>query len=236
MANRVKVLNHLRNPAARVQQLVSEDGAVLGLGYRASTDQYCPPAGGMTIERTDLLHLEDSITRLRNALQQVRAAEIARGVNLVGPHRDELELSLGSLPVRGFASHGESWSVALALRLGAFEILGGTDPDPSRHPVLILDDVFAELDQRRRAALVNYIVKIEQVFITVAVAADLPPDIKGARYLVEKETNTGSTIIEIGNDEAEVVDLTSTAEVITKAPAQMASADNALRVGNDSDE
>ena len=82
-------------------------------------------------------------------MRRRRNQEIERGVCLVGPHRDDLELTLGTGPAKGYASHGESWSLALALRLGAFELLRGEGSEP----VLILDDVFAELDARRRRAL-----------------------------------------------------------------------------------
>src|SRR6202030_4570245 len=88
-------------------------------------------------------------TALLKALAGVRASELDRGVCLVGPHRDELELFVGGLPARGYASHGESWSLALALRLGSFALLR----DGQEDPVLILDDVFAELDTGRRDRL-----------------------------------------------------------------------------------
>jgi DNA replication and repair protein RecF len=101
-------------------------------------------------------------------------------VCLVGPHRDELELSIGGLPARGYASHGESWSMALALRLAAFEVLraGGEDP------VLILDDVFAELDAGRRDRLAGLVAGADQVLVTAAVGADVPAELAGRRLTV----------------------------------------------------
>jgi DNA replication and repair protein RecF len=111
-------------------------------------------------------------------LGKVRQQEIDRGVSLVGPHRDELELVLGEAPAKGYASHGESWSFALALRLGGYELLR----DDGVEPVLVLDDVFAELDRRRRAALARVAVAAEQVLVTAAVADDVPGELAGARF------------------------------------------------------
>jgi DNA replication and repair protein RecF len=107
---------------------------------------------------------------LRANLERLRRAELERGVCLVGPHRDELELRIGDLPARGYASHGESWSLALALRLAAFDLLRADGDDP----VLLLDDVFAELDTGRRDRLAELAVGAEQVIVTAAVAADVP--------------------------------------------------------------
>jgi DNA replication and repair protein RecF len=101
-----------------------------------------------------------------------RNAELERGVCLVGPHRDDLELRLGDQPAKGFASHGESWSMALALRLGSYELLRAEGSDP----VLLLDDVFAELDTARREALAAAAESAEQVLVTAAVLDDIPRD------------------------------------------------------------
>ena len=109
-----------------------------------------------------------------------RGDELDRGISLVGPHRDEVVLSVGQLPAKGYASHGESWSLALALRLAAFELLR-TDGDD---PVLILDDVFAELDQGRRQQLADLVSGAEQVLVTAAVADDVPAELKGQRFVV----------------------------------------------------
>ncbi|HUY44850.1 MAG TPA: DNA replication/repair protein RecF [Streptosporangiaceae bacterium] len=115
---------------------------------------------------------------LREALARSRPEELERGVCLVGPHRDDLELSIGELPARGYASHGESWSMALALRLSSYELLraGGDDP------VLLLDDVFAELDAGRRDRLASLVADAEQVLVTAAVPADVPAGLLGARF------------------------------------------------------
>lgn len=125
----------------------------------------------------DLGNLEKE---LRAALERLRRAELERAVCLVGPHRDELELGIGELPARGYASHGESWSLALALRLAAFGLLRADGEDP----VLMLDDVFAELDAGRRDRLAELAGQAEQVVVTAAVAADVPARLAGTCYRV----------------------------------------------------
>lgn len=116
-------------------------------------------------------------------LSASRREEIDRGVTLVGPHRDELILSIGELPARAYASQGEAWSVALALRLASFDLLTADDTDP----VLLLDDVFAELDSERRERLAVQVSKAEQIIVTAAVAADVPEVLSGSRYDVMGE-------------------------------------------------
>ena len=111
-------------------------------------------------------------------LARVRPQEVERGVNLVGPHRDDLELQLNDLPLRGYASHGEGWSAALALRLASYDLLSADGAEP----VLILDDVFAELDVARRDQLATIASKAEQVLISSAVIGDVPEALAGARY------------------------------------------------------
>src|SRR5262249_43637787 len=117
---------------------------------------------------------------LRQALARVRRTELERGVCLVGPHRDELELRIGELPTRGYASHGESWSLALGLRLAAYDLLrsGGDDP------VLILDDVFAELDSGRRGGLAGWVAGAGRVLVTAAGRVDVPAELAGRRFEV----------------------------------------------------
>jgi DNA replication and repair protein RecF len=117
---------------------------------------------------------------LREALAARRRAELERGVSLVGPHRDELELQIGGLPARGYASHGESWSLALALRLAAYQLLRSAGEDP----VLVLDDVFAELDSERRERLADLVRDADQVLVTAAVPQDVPAGLSGVRYEV----------------------------------------------------
>jgi DNA replication and repair protein RecF len=121
---------------------------------------------------------------LAAALARSRPDEVERGVTLIGPHRDDLMLTIdygsGPLPAKGYASHGESWSFALAVKLASFELLRADGIEP----VLLLDDVFAELDSARRAHLASVAVTAEQVLITAAVAADVPSELGGVRYTV----------------------------------------------------
>ena len=115
--------------------------------------------------------MEELHDELLASLEAVRVNEIERGISLVGPHRDDVVLTLGQLPAKGYASHGESWSFALGLRLAAYRLLRH---DLGEDPVLILDDVFAELDSGRRERLATLIADCEQVLITAAVAGDVP--------------------------------------------------------------
>ena len=117
---------------------------------------------------------------LLKKINEVSYQERERGISLVGPHRDDLLLNLGEHPVKGFASHGESWSIALSLRLASYLLLKA-DGD---NPILILDDVFSELDQSRRERLAKLTESTEQTFITVAVANDLPEGLTGKKYNV----------------------------------------------------
>lgn len=115
---------------------------------------------------------------MRAELARNRRAELERGVSLVGPHRDDLVLRLGDMPARGYASQGESWSLALGLRLAAYGLLRGDGVEP----VLVLDDVFAELDIVRRARLAELVAPSEQALVTAAVADDVPEELSGARF------------------------------------------------------
>ena len=110
-----------------------------------------------------------------------RQEELRRGLTLIGPQRDDFSIRLGPIPAKGYASHGESWSIALALRLAAFDVLKSDGEDP----VLILDDVFAELDVARRQRLAERLVGANQVLITAAVDADIPAELSGSRFRVD---------------------------------------------------
>ena len=123
---------------------------------------------------------------LAAAMADRRSDEIARGVSLVGPHRDDVLLSLGVLPAHGYASHGESWSLALALRLGSLALLRSDGVEP----VLVLDDVFAELDSTRRERLASMVSGAEQVLVTAAVGGDVPAVLAGRRFRVAGGTVT----------------------------------------------
>ncbi len=176
LAERLALVDALRPYVGKAYETVAR-GATrddADLEYRASFD-----LEGRT-SRDDLTEaLLAEVERRRND-------ELDRGVSLVGPHRDELLLSLGHgpddarLPVKGYASHGESWSFALALRLASYDLLRADGDDP----ILILDDVFAELDTERRAQLAELVAGAEQVLVTAAVAADVPEALAGVRYAV----------------------------------------------------
>lgn len=124
---------------------------------------------------------DDISTKFKNELALRHKDEVDRGLTLVGPHRDELEITLSAMPAKGYASHGQSWSIALAMRLATFNVLREHDDDP----ILILDDVFAELDQRRRARLLSSLNNVEQTLITAAVVEDLPEGLAGEQILLE---------------------------------------------------
>lgn len=123
---------------------------------------------------------ESLAAALLEQLAARRSAELERGVCLVGPHRDDLVLTLGPMPAKGYASHGESWSFALALRLAAYDLLRG-ETDDGGEPVLVLDDVFAELDDHRRDRLATLVAGAGQVLVTAAVADDVPAALSGVR-------------------------------------------------------
>ena len=153
---------------------VSKDQGELALAYRSSLGQALPDTRDRALLSAALL----------SELARMRSQELERGVSLVGPHRDDLVLSLGSLPVKGYASHGEAWSVALALRLASYELLRADGADGDGEPVLVLDDVFAELDTGRRERLATLVQGAEQVIVTAAVPGDVPEQLLGGRYNV----------------------------------------------------
>jgi DNA replication and repair protein RecF len=177
LAGRMRLVAALRPHVTAAYQAVSGGpaGEASGMSYRSS-------ALNNSGEFDDVPALETAPVEkaLLKALAGARASELDRGVCLVGPHRDELELSVGGLPARGYASQGESWSLALALRLASFALLREGREDP----VLILDDVFAELDAGRRDRLAALVAHAEQVLITAAVPADVPDMLTGARFTV----------------------------------------------------
>ncbi|MGV8849181.1 MAG: DNA replication/repair protein RecF [Propionibacteriaceae bacterium] len=166
-----------------------------GAGSQAADGLGTPPGLGNLVlgEAADVAEpafvplTRDEIAEvLRARMSERRSEEIARGVSLVGPHRDDILLEIGTLPAKGYASHGESWSLACALRLAAFRLLRSDGIEP----VLILDDVFAELDHTRRQRLALGIADAEQVLITAAVADDVPEELGGVRYFVDSGTVT----------------------------------------------
>ncbi|MDQ4054804.1 MAG: DNA replication/repair protein RecF [Actinomycetota bacterium] len=171
---RLRLVDELRPYVGRAYETVargaSRDDA--RIDYRSSI-----PALAELPELPDRAALTDA---LMAEVERRRDDELDRGVSLVGPHRDELVLALGDLPAKGYASHGESWSLALSLRLASFDLLRDDGDDP----ILILDDVFAELDTERRHQLAELVAGAEQVLVTAAVAADVPEVLAGVRYAV----------------------------------------------------
>ena len=173
---RLSLVRALRPHIAAAYAAVSGDRGPAGVTYRSSFP--LAALDGAAGQDEVAGKSTDIEVAMREALQQARPQELERGVCLIGPHRDELELRVGDLPARGYASHGESWSLALALRLAAYELLRVDGDDP----VLILDDVFAELDTGRRDRLAALVGGAEQVVVTAAVPADVPAGLTGARY------------------------------------------------------
>jgi DNA replication and repair protein RecF len=181
LAARISLTNSLRPLVARSYAAVAGADGDVAIGYRRSfggqgtATRRGQDAAGPPEPAASRAALADW---LREALARARPEELDRGVCLVGPHRDDLELRIGGLPARGYASHGESWSAALALRLAACELLRAVGDDP----VLLLDDVFAELDTERRDRLAALAARAEQVLVTAAVPGDVPEALAGARF------------------------------------------------------
>ncbi len=200
LAMRHALVAALRPEVAAAYEQVSDANGHAEIEYRSTVpaDAGQAPPSALDLEKGML-----------EVLAEARPQEVERGVSLVGPHRDDLVLTLAGLPAKGYASHGESWSFALALRLASYRLLGGGavgqhgdgasavpdapgaedafwDPDhgTDADPVLILDDVFAELDVRRRERLAELVAPARQVLVTAAVPADVPPILLGARFEV----------------------------------------------------
>ncbi|WP_299294880.1 DNA replication/repair protein RecF [uncultured Mobiluncus sp.] len=191
MSARAWVIDQLVAHLPQVYVRIAGHPAPVGLTYADSVTKTLDlPAS----EQQQLWSDPDSLTAaFRQALERRRADEARRGVNLVGPHRDELELALNGLPVKGFASHGESWSYALSLRLAEFSLLRDNFSDA---PVLLLDDVFAELDDQRRAALLWAIDQADQVFLTSATGTEIPDALHATFYRVTLDPKTRESSVE----------------------------------------
>ena len=192
IAARVQVLRQLRPWVLARYESISLGQSEALTAYRSSLLEHEggpePRPGGQVEEsETQLLDTERTAARLVKAMESLHAREIDRGVNLVGAHRDDLLLFLGGLPAKGYASHGEQWSLALALRLASYEVLRHDAQAFSGdgEPVLVLDDVFASLDGRRRQALVEVVGGAQQVLLTAAVDEDVPAQLAGSRLRVQ---------------------------------------------------
>ncbi|MFD9813197.1 DNA replication/repair protein RecF [Streptomyces sp. NPDC059080] len=192
LAQRLDLIAVLRPLTDKAYGQLAPGGGPVGLEYRGSAGEAMARAS----------HREELYGVLLEALGEARKNEIERGVTLVGPHRDDLLLKLGDLPAKGYASHGESWSYALALRLASYDLLR-SEGEPfqvpegggrrSGEPVLILDDVFAELDARRRERLAELVAPGEQVLVTAAVEDDVPGALAGRRFAVSGGTVCAQT-------------------------------------------
>ncbi|MFG2172213.1 DNA replication/repair protein RecF [Streptomyces niveus] len=178
LMRRLDLIETLQPLTDKAYEQLAPGGGPVALEYRSSSAD--PEGADPQAPRSR----EELYARLMAALAGTRKQEIERGVTLVGPHRDELLLKLGQLPAKGYASHGESWSYALALRLASYELLRAE----GNEPVLVLDDVFAELDARRRERLAELVAPGEQVLVTAAVDDDVPDILAGVRFTVADGT------------------------------------------------
>lgn len=174
MAARADLVHHLAPEVEKAYQLLAPGSRPAAIRYRTSVDADDVDAD---------VSAEYYEAALLDAMARRRDAELERGVCLVGPHRDDLELRLGDQLAKGYASHGESWSMALSMRLAAYELLRTDGSDP----VLLLDDVFAELDAARRRALAEVAASAEQVLVTAAVAEDIPADWDARRIMIRMQ-------------------------------------------------
>ncbi|MFG2599397.1 DNA replication/repair protein RecF [Streptomyces sp. NPDC048462] len=176
LAQRLDLIATMQPLTDKAYADVAPGGGPVTLEYRSSVGTELGAVEGADPARTR----EELYGQLIAALAEVRKQEIERGVTLVGPHRDDLVLGLRGMPAKGYASHGESWSYALALRLASYDLLRSE----GNEPVLVLDDVFAELDARRRERLAELVAPGEQVLVTAAVDDDVPGVLAGTRYAV----------------------------------------------------
>jgi DNA replication and repair protein RecF len=182
---RLALIAELRPHVAAAYADLAGAGDAVGLVYRGTVpipdgDQEPADATTATPEPVATPEIDALRESMLAELIRVRQHELDRGISLVGPHRDDLELVLGRGPAKGYASHGESWSFALALRLGSFALLRSDGVDP----ILVLDDVFAELDTTRRDRLAALVADAEQVVLTAAVQGDVPEMLGGVRLWV----------------------------------------------------
>jgi DNA replication and repair protein RecF len=165
-AERISLVEAL-NPYVSANYANLNEVKLASISYKSSTD-------GLTT------NTEVNLQILTERQLEVSRQEIERGVSLIGPHRDDLHLQLGEFPAKGYASHGESWSMAISLRIGSYNLLKSEGAEP----VLILDDIFAELDTTRRQQLTSVTQMAEQTFITAAVESDLPSELLSTKYYV----------------------------------------------------
>ena len=174
---RLRLLRDLGPYLTAAYDEVSAGQSDARVSYKSSLRE----AASASLAAGEVPEIDQLRTEILETLAELRDREVERGMSLAGPHRDDLVLSLGELPAKGYASHGESWSFALGLKLAAYQLLRH---DLGDDPVLILDDVFAELDSGRRERLAAMVADCEQVLITAAVDADVPSTLTGRTYAV----------------------------------------------------
>ena len=169
-----------------LQDILDDGGAAAIPSAAAGTGPDTDAVSGESAPAEDLrlLSVEQLTDRYIQAFAAARRKELERGISLVGPHRDELELVLGSAPAKGYASHGETWSMCLSLRLASYYVMLDDARTGGSPPILILDDVFAELDVQRRRKLAAIVSGAEQVLVTAAVEDDIPAELTGRRVKV----------------------------------------------------
>jgi DNA replication and repair protein RecF len=168
VAARIAAVRSLEGPTDRFYRDLADRPERVGLALRTAAGEVLDALAAE--EGTTVPPVEPIAAALREAFREVASEERARGLTLIGPHRDDLVLTIGPLPAKGYASHGEAWSLALALKLATFEVLA----EVGDRPVVLLDDVFAELDTTRRARLADACRLFDQVLVTAAVEEDVP--------------------------------------------------------------
>ena len=177
VAARISLLDDLINLGREKYSFISgDDETLFGMKY----------VSALGVDTPLLLDRESWKLAILDAIRNKRKEELDRGLTLIGPHRDDILLTLGQMPAKGYASHGESWSIALALRLASYDLLRSDGVDP----VLILDDVFAELDVSRRQRLAEQVSTATQVLITAAVDMDIPDSLNGVKFSVDSGSVT----------------------------------------------
>ncbi|WP_115788383.1 DNA replication/repair protein RecF [Arthrobacter silvisoli] len=190
---RLELVERLRPHLQRAYAQLTDGSKEANALYRSTLQGVLDDDGGLAdgttapgdgVEDLRQLSIEQLTERYVHAFAAARRKELERGISLVGPHRDELDLLLGEAPAKGYASHGETWSMCLALRLASYYVMLDDSLTGGSAPILILDDVFAELDVQRRRKLAAIVASAEQVLVTAAVDADIPEELAGRRVKV----------------------------------------------------
>lgn len=187
---RLDLLHQLEPHIGRAYSDLTDGAKIAGARYRStlqatlnddgSAESDTEASAGDLSEQT----VDELASRFMDAFRAQQNKEVERGLSLVGPHRDEVDLMLGPAPAKGYASHGETWSMALSLRLASYYVFLADDETDGAAPILILDDVFAELDSDRRRRLADIVSTAEQVLVTAAVSDDVPDALQGRQIKV----------------------------------------------------